>query len=85
MRYQMYHALALLLVGALERRLGVPAIAAGWLFLVGTLVFSGSLYVLALSGVTWCGAVTPVGGVALLIGWAVLAFGVTARRVKRRW
>ena len=74
-RYQMYHALALLAVGwAVTRWPGPWPVRAGWLFAVGTLLFSGSLYALALTGVTTWGAVTPIGGLALLIGWACLAF-----------
>jgi uncharacterized membrane protein YgdD (TMEM256/DUF423 family) len=78
--YQMYHALALVAVGILLPRFsigGSPWLnAAGWLFLAGTLLFSGSLYALALSGVRWLGAITPLGGVAFLLGWLALAFGV---------
>ena len=69
-RYQMYHALALLFLGvALERWPGSLGAWAGWGFIVGTLVFSGSLYVLVLTGVRWLGAVTPIGGLALILGW----------------
>lgn len=76
-RYQMYHALALIAVGlALTRWPHRALIWAGWLFVAGTLLFSGSLYVLALSGARWWGAVTPFGGVAMLAGWASLAWGV---------
>lgn len=73
-RYQMYHALALLIVGTAMARVAMPAtvMAAGWLFVVGTLVFSGSLYVLAVTGTRWWGAVTPIGGVAFLLGWLLL-------------
>lgn len=78
-RYQMYHALALVAVGLLAARgRGTPA--AGWLFVAGTVLFSGSLYVLALSGVGAWGAVTPFGGVAWLAGWAVLAFAARKPR-----
>lgn len=74
-RYQMYHALALLAVAwALARWPGSAALAAGWLFVAGTLLFSGSLYLLALSGVRWLGAIAPIGGLALLAGWAALAW-----------
>ena len=53
--------------------LGAGALAvAGWSFLVGVLVFSGSLYVLSLTGLRWLGAITPLGGVAMLVGWAAL-------------
>jgi uncharacterized membrane protein YgdD (TMEM256/DUF423 family) len=81
--YQMYHALALLAVGVVLGRFssdGSPWLtAAGWLFVVGTVSFSGSLYALAVSGVTWLGAITPLGGVAFLLGWAALAIGVWQR------
>ncbi len=74
-RYQMYHALALLGVAwAVTKWPGSASIAAGWLFVAGTLIFSGSLYVLALSGVRWLGAMTPVGGLAFLAGWLCLAW-----------
>jgi uncharacterized membrane protein YgdD (TMEM256/DUF423 family) len=72
-RYQMYHALALFAAAWVhERWPGGLARAAGWLFVAGTLIFSGSLYLLALLGVPLLGALTPVGGVALLAGWACL-------------
>lgn len=74
-RYQMYHALALLgTAWAATRWPGAAVPAAGWLFVAGTVIFSGSLYVLALSGQRWWGAVTPLGGVAFLAGWACLAW-----------
>lgn len=73
-RYQMYHALALLAVAwAITRGAGSTAQWAGWLFLIGTVLFSGSLYALALSGTRWLGAITPLGGVAFLAGWLCLA------------
>lgn len=72
-RYQMYHALAILLTAAARTRLDSRLIrVAGWLFTAGIVLFSGSLYVLALTGVTTAGMVTPLGGVALLAGWASL-------------
>ena len=75
-RYHMYHALALLGVAwASERFPGGWTQAAGWLFLAGIVVFGGSLYVLAVSGVRWLGAITPVGGVCFLLGWIALAVG----------
>lgn len=74
-RYQMYHALALLAVAwAAERWPGALTNYAGWLFVAGTILFSGSLYVLSLTGVRWLGAITPLGGLAFLAGWACLAF-----------
>jgi len=76
-RYQMYHALALLAVACALTRWPVPAVrAAGWLFVAGTVIFSGSLYLLALTGVRIFGAVTPLGGLAFLAGWLALAVGV---------
>lgn len=72
-RYQMYHALALLLTAALAARSdGWLVSMAGWAFTAGLLLFSGSLYVLALTGITMFGAITPIGGIAFLIGWACL-------------
>ena len=79
-RYQMYHALALLAVGwAATRWPGPWPARAGWLFVAGTLLFSGSLYALALSGARWLGGVTPFGGVAFLAGWACLLLGLLRR------
>ncbi|MEZ5063241.1 MAG: DUF423 domain-containing protein [bacterium] len=73
-RYQMFHALALIGVAFVAgKRRGQAAPLAGWLFLLGTILFSGSLYALALTGVRAWGAVTPLGGVAWLAGWAALA------------
>ena len=74
-RYQMYHALALLAVAwAAGRWPSTAAVAAGWLFVAGTVVFSGSLYLLALTGARWLGALTPLGGLAFIAGWAALAW-----------
>ena len=73
-RYHMYHALALLAVAwAVARWPGAGAPLAGWLFVAGTVIFSGSLYLLALTGQRWLGAVTPLGGLAFILGWAALA------------
>jgi uncharacterized membrane protein YgdD (TMEM256/DUF423 family) len=73
-RYQMYHALALLALAALGGRLqGKAARASGWGFALGPLIFSGSLYLMALSGQRWLGAVTPLGGLLMLAGWLSLA------------
>ncbi len=73
-RYQMYHALALLVLGLLMTRTeGRALVVAGWSFTAGILLFSGSLYALTLTGITTLGAITPIGGVAFLIGWAALA------------
>lgn len=78
-RYQMYHALALLAVAWAAGRWSGPLVVwSGWLFLAGTLLFSGSLYALALTGARWLGAVTPLGGLCFLSGWLCLA--LAARR-----
>lgn len=76
-RYQMYHAIGLLGVAFATTRWSSPVFfTAGWLFIAGTVLFSGSLYVLSLSGIRWFGAVTPLGGTAFLAGWLLLAWGV---------
>ncbi len=69
--YHMIHAVVLLFLAS---RTPLPNIAI-WLFLVGVLVFSGSLYLLAFTGIKWLGAITPIGGLALLGGWLTLAIG----------
>lgn len=72
-RYQMYHALALLAVAwACSRWPGSLITTSGWLFVIGTLIFTGSLYVLSMSGIRWFGAITPIGGGAFLAGWLCL-------------
>jgi uncharacterized membrane protein YgdD (TMEM256/DUF423 family) len=79
-RYQMYHALAILLASVLLARMdGWLVRTAAWCFVAGIVLFSGSLYALAISGVTVLGAVTPFGGLAFLAGWALLAFAAAAR------
>ena len=78
--YQMYHALGLLVVGGLTTRARETLLCwAGIFFLSGTIVFSGSLYVLALTGIRWLGAVTPVGGVLFLAGWGTLCWSLVAK------
>lgn len=73
-RYHMYHALGLLAAAWAVTRWPGPLVQwAGWLFVIGTVLFSGSLYALALSGTEWLGAITPFGGVAFLAGWLCLA------------
>jgi len=80
-RYQMYHALALLAAAwAMGRWPGQPLLLAGWCFVAGTLLFSGSLYLLVLTGHRWLGAVTPLGGGAFIAGWLLLAWGAWAGR-----
>lgn len=79
-RYQMFHALGLILVGVLlERRSSVALKVAAGSFLVGSLVFSGCLYALVLTQQRWLGAIVPIGGVAFLVGWAAMLWGVTRR------
>ncbi|HPA90660.1 MAG TPA: DUF423 domain-containing protein [Quisquiliibacterium sp.] len=74
-RYQMYHALALIAVAWVAGRDAARSVrVAGVAFVVGTLLFSGSLYLLALTGIRWLGAITPLGGVAFLVGWGCLAW-----------
>jgi uncharacterized membrane protein YgdD (TMEM256/DUF423 family) len=78
-RYQMYHALAIIATGLIAARLsGWLIVAAGWLFTAGIVLFSGSLYLLAFTSVTLLGAITPIGGVAFLLGWACLALAAAA-------
>lgn len=80
-RYQMYHTFAVLIVAAAIGNIG-PArllVLAGWLFVAGILVFSGSLYALALTGTGILGAITPIGGLLFLIAWACLALFAIAK------
>jgi uncharacterized membrane protein YgdD (TMEM256/DUF423 family) len=73
-QYHLVHALALLLIGILCHLMPEPALvrSAGWLIMVGIVLFSGSLYVMVLSGVKALGIITPLGGVAFLVGWLLL-------------
>ena len=74
-RYQMYHALGLIIVSwAVAHWEAGTAIAAGWFFVAGIVLFSGSLYVLVTTGPRWLGAITPIGGVAFIVGWVLLAW-----------
>src|SRR5712692_5643569 len=76
-RYHMYHALALLAVGlAISQWPESKVQMAGWAFIFGIVVFSGSLYLLSITGVRWLGAITPIGGVGFLIGWILLVWAV---------
>lgn len=74
-RYQMYHALALLALGWASRWPAFPTTLAAALFLVGIVIFCGTLYALALGGPRWLGAVTPLGGICLLAAWATMVWG----------
>jgi uncharacterized membrane protein YgdD (TMEM256/DUF423 family) len=76
-RYQMYHALALLIVGSMLKYLPERSIrVAGWCFVAGIVLFSGSLYVIALTATRWVGVITPLGGAAFLAGWIALALNL---------
>ena len=73
-RYQMYHALGLFAVAWAAARWPSPTVSlAGWCMVAGVVVFSGSLYVLSLTGLRWLGAITPLGGLAFIVGWLALA------------
>jgi len=78
-RYQMYHGLGLLaLAWAIDRWPERRLVPAAWFLLAGTVVFSGSLYLLVLTGARWFGAITPIGGVALIVGWVFVAWRTLA-------
>jgi uncharacterized membrane protein YgdD (TMEM256/DUF423 family) len=80
-RYQIYHAFGLVVVAwARTRWPGRWTAAAGWLFLAGIVVFSGSLYLLVLTGARWLGAITPLGGVSFIAGWLALARAALSAR-----
>ncbi len=82
-RYQMYHALALVLTGFILTRFHSQALSwAGWFFAAGVVIFSGTLYLLTLTGQRWLGAITPIGGTALLVGWLLVAWGVATAAQK---
>lgn len=77
-RYQFYHALALLFIGLLLFKLDSKLLHySGNLMLAGTLIFSGSLYSLCMTGIKWLGAITPIGGVLMIVGWVLLALGIS--------
>lgn len=76
-RYQMYHAFALIAAAWVQARWpSALATSGAWFFVAGILLFSGSLYLMSLSGLRWLGAITPLGGVAFLVGWVCLALAV---------
>lgn len=80
-RYHMYHAFALMVVGLLSTPGEVsPSLTrAGWLFCLGLILFSGSLYLMTFTGLRWFGAITPLGGVSFMSGWCLLAWSVWRR------
>ncbi|MFA9556434.1 DUF423 domain-containing protein [Evansella sp. AB-rgal1] len=73
-QYQMIHTLAIIAVAILTQYLGATGLlhGAGWSFFIGIIIFSGSLYVLSLTGISVLGAITPIGGLAFLVGWILL-------------
>ena len=74
-RYQMYHAFALIAVAWVQsKRPSTLVTTGGWFFAIGTVLFSGSLYLLSVSGVGWFGAIAPLGGLAFLAGWVCIAW-----------
>jgi uncharacterized membrane protein YgdD (TMEM256/DUF423 family) len=73
--YHLVHAVALVALGCLGERLTGPASSGAWALLAGIVVFSGSLYVLCLTDRGWLGAITPLGGIAFLVGWVLIAVG----------
>jgi len=76
-RYQMYHAFALIAAAWLLSREVPYAGHAAWAFIVGVAIFSGSLYLMVATGQRWLGAITPIGGVAMIIGWCLLALATS--------
>jgi len=75
--YQMFHTVGLFVVGLLQLHSERKSLSmAGWGFFTGILLFSGSLYLLAITGMKWLGAITPIGGIAFLFGWAWLVFAI---------
>jgi uncharacterized membrane protein YgdD (TMEM256/DUF423 family) len=84
-RYQMYHAFGLIAAGLSAQHSGNShASTAAWFFVAGTILFSGSLYAMTLSGVRWLGIITPFGGVAFIAGWLLLAFSFVADKSVNR-
>ena len=76
-KYMFYHALALILVGILSKEFPVATLNnAGWAFLIGIVIFSGSLFLLCATGIKILGAITPIGGVAMIAGWLLLFWGI---------
>ena len=73
--YQFIHAIALILTGVIQHQFQqLNLVIAQWSFFLGIIIFSGSLYILAVSGAKWMGAITPIGGVAFIVGWVWLSF-----------
>jgi len=86
LRYQMYHALALIVIGLLSEKPNIPTMGlmtAGYTIFLGTILFSGSLYILSLSQIKILGIITPIGGLALIIGWLTLAVTISLARTSK--
>jgi uncharacterized membrane protein YgdD (TMEM256/DUF423 family) len=80
--YQMFHTMGLFSVGLLQMFLKNASLSiSGWSFLIGIFLFSGSLYLLALTGIKWLGVITPFGGIAFLLGWAFLGFKIIQAKI----
>jgi uncharacterized membrane protein YgdD (TMEM256/DUF423 family) len=77
-RYHFYHAIGLLIIGLIASHLPESALLkwSGWLMVAGILIFSGSLYILSVSGIRWLGAVTPIGGICFIASWVLIALAV---------
>ncbi len=79
-RYQAWHALGLIAIAASSRLFSLKTLNAAYIcMLIGTLIFSGTLYVLVLSGLKWLGAITPIGGVLMIVAWVLLTIGIARR------
>ena len=76
-RYQMYHAFALMAAAWLISRNVPVAGNAAWAFIIGVVIFSGSLYLMVATGQRWLGAITPIGGAAMIVGWCLLAYAAS--------
>ncbi|MET3684186.1 uncharacterized membrane protein YgdD (TMEM256/DUF423 family) [Alkalibacillus flavidus] len=77
-QYQMFHTTAILIAAVLALKTDITLFqTAGWFFLIGIVIFSGSLYIYSLSGAKIFGMITPIGGLAFLVGWALVAYAVT--------
>ena len=80
--YQMFHALGIILISILNQIFGTNELnLCSWLFIVGIILFSGSLFVLSITGIKWFGAITPIGGILFIVGWMVLFFKILKLQV----
>lgn len=77
-QYHAWHALGLMLIGLISAQFQLDLSLPAWFLLVGMLIFSGSLYALCLTGMNWLGAITPVGGIAFIVGWIFLGYKMLA-------